>query len=272
MDDLQIFEDWFKKTFVPAVRKHLRTKKLPEMAVLLLDNCRAHPPAETLTSADGLISVLSLPPNTTSKIQPLDQGIISVFKRNYRTELVKEMIESSFSFVPFLKQYTLKDAFYVVSKAWTSIEDHSIANCWKKALPILFQDDSQEEEDDEEVFLGFSNEEVEAAESKLREVLGEDSSLSDFNNNISELEAMCPITETLTDHEIIDNAKVDQPEEEPEEPEQSADPEPPKPQLKASDIVVRLQDCEEWLEKQSDADPLQLIHLRNLRSFAQRKT
>ena len=53
---------------------------------------------------------------------------------------------------------------------------------------------------------------------------------------------------------------------------QSANPEPPKPQLKASDIVVRLQDCEEWLEKQSDADPLQLIHLRNLRSFAQRKT
>ena len=117
-----------------------------------------------------------------------------------------------------------------------------------------------------------SNEEVEAAESKLREMLGEDSSLSDFNNNISELEAMCPITETLTDHEIIDNARDDQPEEEPEEPEQSADPEPPKPQLKASDIVVRLQDCEEWLEKQSDADPLQLIHLRNLRSFAQRKT
>ena len=103
-------------------------------------------------------------------------------------------------------------------------------------------------------------------------MLGEDSSLKDFNNNISELEAMCPITETLTDHEIIDNARDDQPEEEPEEPEQSADPEPPKPQLKASDIVVRLQDCEEWLEKQSDADPLQLIHLRNLRSFAQRKT
>ena len=68
------------------------------------------------------------------------------------------------------------------------------------------------------------------------------------------------------------NARDDQPEAEPEEPEQSADPEPPKPQLKASIIVVRLQDCEEWLEKQSDADPLQLIHLRNLRSFAQRKT
>ena len=67
-------------------------------------------------------------------------------------------------------------------------------------------------------------------------------------------------------------ARGDQPEEEPEEPEQYADPEPPKPQLKASDIVVRLQDCEEWLEKQSNADPLQLIHLRNLRSFAQRKT
>ena len=45
--------------------------------------------------------------------------------------------------------------------------------------------------------------------------MGEDSSLSDFNNNISELEAMCPITETLTDHEIIDNASDEQPVEEP---------------------------------------------------------
>jgi hypothetical protein len=87
-----LFKDWFAKTFVPQVRKHLRKMKVPVKAVLLLDNCPAHPPAEILQSRDGNIKVLYLPKNTTSKIQPLDQGIISSLNRHYRKELVKDVI------------------------------------------------------------------------------------------------------------------------------------------------------------------------------------
>ena len=55
-------------------------RKEEEKAVLLLDNCPAYLPAENLTSQDRKITVLYLPKNTTSKIQPLDQGIISSFE------------------------------------------------------------------------------------------------------------------------------------------------------------------------------------------------
>ena len=40
-----IFKEWLHKTFVQAVRRHLREQRLQERAVLLLDNCRAHAPA-----------------------------------------------------------------------------------------------------------------------------------------------------------------------------------------------------------------------------------
>ena len=53
-----IFKEWFHKTFVPAVRRHLGKRRLEEKAVQLLDNCRVHPPANLLRSADGNITVI----------------------------------------------------------------------------------------------------------------------------------------------------------------------------------------------------------------------
>ena len=50
---------------------------LPQKAVLVLDNCPAHPNVEDLTSEDGKITALYLPPNVTSLIQPMDQGVLS---------------------------------------------------------------------------------------------------------------------------------------------------------------------------------------------------
>uniref|UniRef100_A0A8C8RSI5 DDE-1 domain-containing protein n=1 Tax=Pelusios castaneus TaxID=367368 RepID=A0A8C8RSI5_9SAUR len=134
-----IFEEWFHNSFVPTVRKHLRKKKLEPKALLLLDNCPAHPSSELLVSNDGQIRVLYLPFNTTSKIQPLDWGIIQNFKTNYRGDLVSEMIlcESS-SVSEFLKELNIKEIIYLVKKAWDGVKQKSIENCWMKALGPAF--------------------------------------------------------------------------------------------------------------------------------------
>ncbi|KAG6922607.1 Jrk-like [Chelydra serpentina] len=109
----EIFEQWFFTEFVPSVRKHLRAKRLEEKAILLLDNCPAHPLAKRLRTHDGKIQVEYLPTNTTSKIQPLDQGVIAIFKQHYRQNLVRQMIESELSVTDFLKKLTIKDFFYI---------------------------------------------------------------------------------------------------------------------------------------------------------------
>ena len=38
-----VFSRWFKETFVPEVCRHMRAKGLPKKALLLMDQCPAHP-------------------------------------------------------------------------------------------------------------------------------------------------------------------------------------------------------------------------------------
>jgi len=107
-----IFAEWFQSEFVPSVCKHLRSLKLPGKAVLPLDNCPAHPPADTLKSRDGLITVAYLPKNTTSLIQPLDQGIIATFKKLYKRKPVTNIISTDTPVTDFLKSMSIKNFFY----------------------------------------------------------------------------------------------------------------------------------------------------------------
>ncbi|CAH3998215.1 unnamed protein product [Pieris brassicae] len=69
-----LFLEWFKTEFVPAVRRYLLSVNLPPQAMLLLENCPGHPSADELVSEDGHIFAMFLPPNTTACIQPMDQN------------------------------------------------------------------------------------------------------------------------------------------------------------------------------------------------------
>ncbi|KAI6647413.1 Tigger transposable element-derived protein 4-like [Oopsacas minuta] len=76
-----IFQEWISK----------RDSVLGENCrkiLLLLNNCPAHPRISTLTN----IRLEFLPANTTSLIQPLDQGIIMNLKYFYRQEVVQKTI------------------------------------------------------------------------------------------------------------------------------------------------------------------------------------
>jgi len=74
-----IFNLWLMK-----LDKKMDSKK--RKILLFIDNCTAH----NLTSTFNAIKVQFLPPNTTSVLQPLDQGIINNFKIFYRKEMVKK--------------------------------------------------------------------------------------------------------------------------------------------------------------------------------------
>ena len=90
--DSSIFKNWFKTKFVPRVKHYLSTKGLPAKALLLMDNAPSHPSTEELCSRDGLIKTMFLPANTTSLIQPMDQGVLYILKRRYKRNLLEKMI------------------------------------------------------------------------------------------------------------------------------------------------------------------------------------
>ncbi|XP_048757081.2 tigger transposable element-derived protein 4-like [Ostrea edulis] len=77
-----IFAQWLKD----LDRKFTREKR---KVLLFIDNCAAHPKIENLKS----ISLKFFPPNTTSKLQLMDQGIIHNLKVKYRHRLINYMLE-----------------------------------------------------------------------------------------------------------------------------------------------------------------------------------
>ena len=110
----EIFVEWFKKDFVPAVKSHQRSQNIRSpKALLLIDNCSAHP--DELSSRDGSVTCLFLPPNTTSLIQPMDQGVLQAMKNRYKRKLLQKVIcsqdiDQTQSIKDIVKLHTVKDA------------------------------------------------------------------------------------------------------------------------------------------------------------------
>ena len=80
---------------------------------MVLDNCPAHPNVKDALKA---VKLIFLPPNTTSTLQPCDQGIIQNLKVNYRKFLLIRMIiaveaKEEFSFNLLDSLYTLHLVF-----------------------------------------------------------------------------------------------------------------------------------------------------------------
>ena len=82
--DIKLFEEWVREV-------DRRFTREGQKIVLLVDHCPAHP------SIDNLISneLIFLPPNTTSRLQPMDQGVIRSLKAHYKTMSIKKLIEAT---------------------------------------------------------------------------------------------------------------------------------------------------------------------------------
>jgi hypothetical protein len=74
-----LFKDWFFNCFILEVEAYIKDINPDFKVLLLVDNAPGHP--KDLHHPN--VKVIFLPPNTTSLIQPLDQGIIAIFKAYY---------------------------------------------------------------------------------------------------------------------------------------------------------------------------------------------
>ncbi|XP_072490863.1 tigger transposable element-derived protein 7 [Notamacropus eugenii] len=144
----ELFSEWFFQNFIPEVRDfQLNVLRLDEKdikAVLLLDNSPAHPSAESLISNDGRIKCIFFPPNTTSLLQPMNQGVILSCKRLYRWKQLEESMvifeesdeeqETGEKTVAKIKAYNIKSAISNWAKSWDEVKQITIANAWENLL------------------------------------------------------------------------------------------------------------------------------------------
>ena len=133
------FSAWFHEDFVPLVHKQLTELQQKPTAVLVLDNCLAHPAPEDLASDDGAIFAKFLPPNVTALIQPMDQGVISSLKIRYKKKLLRRLIiedDGGKSMVEFLKGVNMRVVVELVHESWNEITGETLRKSWRKIIPI----------------------------------------------------------------------------------------------------------------------------------------
>nr|XP_033804225.1 jerky protein homolog [Geotrypetes seraphini] len=204
--DADIFATWFQYSFVPSVKENLRKKGIPENSkvLLLLDNCRAHPPAEELVN--GNIFVCYLPASVTSLIQPMNQGVIQNVKMFYRRDFMRKMTNFDGTILDFQEKYNLKDAIYTVSCAWDSVRSETLQKCWRKLWPAVISVEPSS--------VGFEGVPINNAASSSR-VYDEICDLVDSANGKMDLsrdelndwltvDEAIPVTHTLNTEDIIE--------------------------------------------------------------------
>lgn len=131
-----IFTEWFNELFKPSVKRFLKEQKLPQKALLILDNCPGHPDENELNSADN-IRVMFLPPNVTPLLQPMDQNVIQAIKMQYKKSLLYNVLSKDESVIKSLKEINLKDVVYSLANAWNNLDKKVIICSWKKLWPDM---------------------------------------------------------------------------------------------------------------------------------------
>jgi len=124
----KFFSDWLSKWNRELVNQKRKI-------LLLVDNCRAHDVNLNLKN----IKLVFLPANTTSLIQPCDQGIIRALKAYYRSMMLKKIISyldeilemdsnSTLKANDLAKKINMLEALHLINEAWNNVSAITIQN------------------------------------------------------------------------------------------------------------------------------------------------
>ncbi|XP_050406602.2 tigger transposable element-derived protein 4, partial [Patella vulgata] len=137
-----IFEEWLL-----SVNKQMRREN--RNILLFLDNAPSHPHLELSN-----VKLQFFPANTTSKPQPMDQGIIETFKKHYRKRQLEHVImqmekDTTSTNTEILKCLDILTVIYWISNSWKSVLDTTITKCFRRCGFQLDKAESESDEDDE---------------------------------------------------------------------------------------------------------------------------
>ncbi|XP_068247841.1 tigger transposable element-derived protein 1-like [Palaemon carinicauda] len=138
----RLFIEWINICFGRTVKKYLEEKHLLMKCLLVLENAPAHPLFlhEDIVAQYSFIKILYLPPNTTPLLQPMDQQVISIFKKLYTKYLFKRCFDIIDSTNLILHQFW-KEHFDIViclkmiDRAWQEVSRSTLNSAWKKLWP-----------------------------------------------------------------------------------------------------------------------------------------
>lgn len=202
-----IFNAWLTKWNAKLARSNRNI-------LLLLDNAPSH-----VVENYSNIRIQFLPPNTTSKIQPMDQGVLRLVKCAYRSSLADmylDGVENNEQAKAIMKRFDLKVACDLVVSAWQRVKSSVIENCFSKAgfLCHVPQEEDPEPRPDRNVWdnlqhaldITFSFEDFATADDAI-----------ESSPHMSETEIVQAVMDDDQEHQESDENMSEDPDSEPED-------------------------------------------------------
>lgn len=145
--DTSIFVDWYDTVFIPEVKKQKIQTRGTGNVSLLVNNAPSHPSLLSLEIENGKFKLVFLPPNVTSVLQPMDQGVIESFKRYYSKSLLCMVLlghEEDKTILQIYKAINMKNAVYMAAEAWDCVKKTTLKKACNKLSPNLAAPTPQE--------------------------------------------------------------------------------------------------------------------------------
>ncbi|XP_014775483.1 tigger transposable element-derived protein 1-like [Octopus bimaculoides] len=134
----QFFTEMVNLVFRAAVKMYLLEKDLLLKALLILDNAAAHPPnlKDIILDEFKLIKVLYFSRNTTPILKPIDQQVISNFKKLYTKDLFcrcfKVTENTNLTLHGFWKEHNKVNCFKITYMTWQGVTRRTLNSDWRK--------------------------------------------------------------------------------------------------------------------------------------------
>ncbi len=124
-----VMSEWLQ-----AFYSHIGTTR---QVLLTMDNFSAHYTGLELAPPPPNIRICWLPPNSTSRFQPLDQGVIQSFKSHYRRQWLSFMLDCFSQDQDPRSQVNIRLAIRWILRSWNlHISSTTIYNCFRKSTLV----------------------------------------------------------------------------------------------------------------------------------------
>lgn len=242
-------------TYLTTFNSKLRAEK--RSILLFMDNAGCHP--EHLRDKYSNIKIVFLPANTTSKLQPLDLGVIANFKTHYRRLLLQHVlakIDNATKATDVTSSINVLIAIRWVALAWKEVKGTTIIKCFKKAGILSDTLDIQEsicssEDPFEDVDEAASLAPLISAAMGTQDAC----SVSDYVNGDSELPVCTDLDNDHWEDNFMDSLTQENtmtPTEEDSDPESDVDLDPPVPVIKDfKEAIQTLEHVQDFLESRN---------------------
>ena len=138
----------FEKLILEMNKEFPKEKK---KVILIIDNCPAHPTIDNIKSTE----LIFLPPNTTSKLQPMDQRVICSLIAYYKALALQRLVVA-INKGRDLPGFFILDAMKMLDLVWSKKKTSTIINCIEKAR-ISKDEQKSAQSDDHDPFKDLQN-------------------------------------------------------------------------------------------------------------------